>query len=449
MHPVKYDEWLKIKDFIPKEDIWIDKNGEYFKKSQYAKEYKLDDVLINENVIWIPNYVIKSPRECKSIIVNPKDLKSRVLLIHKDKEELRGTNVLKYIEWGEEQGFHERPTCKSREKWYDLGVREPAKILFLRATENKPAIYICPSGVLHDQTFYSIYPKEVKSVFVIALLLNSTLINYFFRELISGAGTALGMGALWSAVYEVSNFPFIDLSKLTTFHYHKLEKLIGNLNEKKVLTVFKELGTEDPEKISINRVDFLRRTLDEIVIQEILGFKMEDQLELYKAVIDLVKTRIERARSVVKRKKKKGVDIEALANGIVSRLNTKIEKFPDAYISDYKGLWSKKIKIPKGQPTFGSDINGFYVQIEGKEVYRGWDHDEAKFIYFAALTGASIVKLPLDKNALITALEAFEKNYRKLKEEVDTLLSTMISDVKVRKEVKDKVWSLLFSRQAV
>jgi hypothetical protein len=90
-------------------------------------------VLINENVIWIPNYVIKSPRECKSIIVNPKDLKSRVLLIHKDKEELRGTNVLKYIEWGEEQGFHERPTCKSREKWYDLGVREPAKILFFKS----------------------------------------------------------------------------------------------------------------------------------------------------------------------------------------------------------------------------------------------------------------------------------------------------------------------------
>ncbi|MCI4463086.1 MAG: SAM-dependent DNA methyltransferase, partial [Caldisericum sp.] len=25
MHPVKYDEWLKIKDFIPSEDIWIDK----------------------------------------------------------------------------------------------------------------------------------------------------------------------------------------------------------------------------------------------------------------------------------------------------------------------------------------------------------------------------------------------------------------------------------------
>ena len=37
-----------------------------------------------------------------------------VLMIHKDKKELEGTNVLKYIEYGESKGFHERPTCKSR-----------------------------------------------------------------------------------------------------------------------------------------------------------------------------------------------------------------------------------------------------------------------------------------------------------------------------------------------
>ena len=38
----------------------------------------------------MPNYVIKSPRECKSIVVKPEDLKYRVLMIHKDKKELEG-----------------------------------------------------------------------------------------------------------------------------------------------------------------------------------------------------------------------------------------------------------------------------------------------------------------------------------------------------------------------
>jgi type I restriction-modification system DNA methylase subunit len=69
---------------------------------------------------WVPNYVIKSPRECKSIIVKPEDLKYRVLIIHQDKKELEGTNILKYIEEGERKGFHKRPTCASRERWYEL-----------------------------------------------------------------------------------------------------------------------------------------------------------------------------------------------------------------------------------------------------------------------------------------------------------------------------------------
>jgi hypothetical protein len=76
-----------------------------------------------------------------------------------------------------------------------------------------------------------------------------------------------------------------------------------------------------------------------------------------------------------------------LANGIISRLTTKIERFPDAYLIDYKGLWSKEIKIPNGQPMIGSDVNGFYVQVRGEEIYRSWNREEAKFVYFAALTG--------------------------------------------------------------
>lgn len=45
----------------------------------------------DENGDWIPNYVIKSPRECKSIVVDSGDLKYRVLMIHEDKKELKGT----------------------------------------------------------------------------------------------------------------------------------------------------------------------------------------------------------------------------------------------------------------------------------------------------------------------------------------------------------------------
>jgi hypothetical protein len=443
MHPVKYDEWLGIKDFIPKEDIWIDKNGGYFKKSQYAKKYKLNDFLVNGNVIWIPNYVIKSPKECKSIIVNPKDLKYRVLLIHKDKEELIGTNVLKYIEWGEEQGFHERSTCRSRKKWYELPEIK-AGLIWIKGIWDRHFIPATYFEIFVDQQLYTVLLKSKIYHDVITALLNST---YFaiFQEL-TGRVT-FGEGVLWVAVYEPMQLQIPNPDNITNETLKKLNETFNRLKQRKIGTVFDEIGAYSHEEVSLNKVKPDRRELDKLIMGEILGLGEEEQLEVYKAVIDLVKTRIEKAKTVTKRKKKKkDIDIEALANGVISRLNIKIKKFPDDYLGDYKGLWSKEIKIPKGHPTFGNDLFGYYVQVGGKEIYRSTDHDEAKFIYFAALTGASSVKLPLDKKAIIVALEAFEKDYRKLKEEVDTLLSTLISDAKVGKEVEDKVWSLLFSR---
>jgi len=439
-HPVKYGEWLKIKDLVPKEDVWIDKNGKYFKKSQYAIEYKLDDVLVDGNVIWIPNYVVKSPRECKSIIVNPKDLKYRVLLIHKDKQELRGTNVLKYIEWGEEQGFHERPTCKSREKWYELPeVR--AELIWIKGIWDRHFIPVTDFEIFIDQQLYAVQLKSKAYHDAIIAFLNST---YFalFQEL-TGRVT-FGEGILWIAVYEPMQLQIPDPSKVANETLKKLVETFSGLKQREISTMFDEIGANSPEEVSLDRVKPDRRKLDEIVMNEILGLNEKEQIEVYRAVIDLVKTRIKRAKTVVRRKKKKNIDVKSLANSVISMLSTKIEKFPDAYLADYKGLWSKEVKIPTGRPMLGSDINGFYVRVRGEEVYRGWDQEEAKFIYFAALTGCSSVRIPLDKQTITLAVKTFEEEYKKLKEEVDGLLLTLIADAKIRKDVEEKIWKKIF-----
>jgi type I restriction-modification system DNA methylase subunit len=442
MHPVKYDEWLKIKDLIPTEDIWIDRNGEYFKQSQYAEEYRLDDVLIDGNVIWIPNYVIKSPRECSSIIVNPKDLKYRVLLIHKDKENLRGTNVLKYIEWGEHQGFHKRPTCASRQIWYDLGKWNFASLFWTEFFFNVHKTFYSLGNVFESDKHYGILPKVESHKAFLCLYLNCSLMPLF--RLISGF-QALGEGVLKMPVYEVANLPVINPRLLANDLLKEMESLCEKIRNYKVTDIFKEIGSS-PSEINLKSINQYRKMIDTIVLMKILGLSETELLDLYKAIIDLLKARVERAKTVVRKKKKKDVDVEALANGIVRRLNTKVGKFPSDYLTNYKGLWSNEIKIPTGQPILGSDLNGFYVRVRGEEIYRGWNQEEAKFIYFAALTGASSVKLPLDKQATRIAVEAFEKDYNKLKEEVGTLLLTLIPDVKVRKKVEDRVWSLLFTK---
>jgi len=442
MHPVKYSEWLKIKDLIPEEDIWIDRNGEYFRKSQYAKEHKLDDVLIDGNVIWIPNYVIKSPRECKSIVVNPKDLKYRVLLIHKDKKELKGTNVLKYIEWGEEQRFHERPTCASREKWYDLGKRDYGNGFWMMTIRDRFISWLSLGHIYVDARLYDIYVKKGQSPEFLIAYLNSTL-NTLIVEL-SSRSYGGGGGPIDVKVYEVMQLP-VPNPDLIIDHREEITQVVKELAQREIGNIFKEIGTDKVDEVSLHNVNPDRLKLDRIFMNKILGLSDEELLEVYRAVIDLIKARTEKARSIKKKVQKKGVDIEALANDIITRLTTKIDKFPDAYLGDYKGLF-RKIEIPRGQPVIGSDINGFYVQVGGEEVYRGWDSYEAKFVYFATLTGASHVKIPLNKQVVRAAVKDFEEAYNKLEKEVEELLVTSIHDSKIRREVKDRLFKLLFLR---
>lgn len=58
--------------------------------------------------------VIKSPRECKSIVIKPEDLKHKIFMCRKNREELRGSSALRYIEWGESRGFDKAPTVSNR-----------------------------------------------------------------------------------------------------------------------------------------------------------------------------------------------------------------------------------------------------------------------------------------------------------------------------------------------
>ena len=206
-------------------------------------------MLIDGNVIWIPNYVIKSPRECGSIIVNPKDLKYRVLLIHKDKEELRGTNILKFIEWGETQGFHERPTCASRQRWYELSLQERKENILCRRffdeIHNWPLNIV---GAYVDQTYYIAYIKDDISFLAVAYL-NSTL-GSLFTEIYGRFN--LGQGALQYAVYESASLPIYNPKNISDFSKQKLIYAIKLLSNRLIKTVFDEIGANFPEEVSLD-----------------------------------------------------------------------------------------------------------------------------------------------------------------------------------------------------
>jgi len=199
--------------------------------------------------------------------------------------------------------------------------------------------------------------------------------------------------------------------------------------------------------VTLSKVKVDRLELDRIIFK-ILGLNNNDLLALYRGVVELIVSRLKRVASARKKKKKNEVNPTAIAESIIKRINFN-RRFPEDYIASYKGPWIEELKLPKGSNVvLGTDLGGFYVKIDEREVYRSWKSHIAKYIYYALLCGNSIVRIPKNEEVVKEAVELFEEDLGKLKEEVNKLLELAIPDTKIRSEVESVVWKrLLKSRK--
>jgi hypothetical protein len=251
--------------------------------------------------------VIKSPRELKTIIVREEDLKYKVFMCHKSKEELKGTYALKYIEWGEKQGYSRRPTCATRPRWWDLGEWEISKNILPMFEDKRVYCFYNDCNAYIDAALYWVYSKT--NEINLNILLNSSLLK-LWKELLCRPPE--GLGVMQMKVYHYNEMPIpIDFLNIEfTANFLKVYKsFIG----REILTIFEELGFQKcnqrncnhpehpyehvkPEEVSFDRIMPDRRELDKIIF-EVLGLTEEEQLEVYRAVLELVKNRLLKAKS--------------------------------------------------------------------------------------------------------------------------------------------------------
>jgi hypothetical protein len=178
---------------------------------------------------WMPNYVIKSPRECESLGVNAKNLKNRLLMIHREKRELKDTNVLRYIKWGESQGFHKRPSCKNRIRWYDLGERKPASVNLNYLVYDVARAYVGSFWVSED--FHEIHAHAQD----IAAYLNSTIF-WLIQNLLGRV--SFGGGLLRIQAFELRRLPVYFRPEVL----RQLSIAFQSLRSRPAKSVFEEIG---------------------------------------------------------------------------------------------------------------------------------------------------------------------------------------------------------------
>ena len=398
---------------------------------------------------WAPNYIIKSSKECKSITVKQKDLKFRVLMIHKEKKALNKTSVLMWIKKGEQQGFHLRPTCASRGgRWFDLGIWEKPDFVWSDAYNIRFAVYET-QNTWGDKRFFFITVHNKKDYDIVLAFLNSTIIPLLIE--ISGI-TNLGEGAVYTNVYWLK---MLGVPTHKIISNVKLSSVFEKLKRREVLSIFEELGSASPGEVSLDKVKPDRRELDKIIMGDILGLTDNEQLEVYRAVVDLVRSRIEKAKSFGKKGKiKEGLDVELLTRTIKEKLGDKLlGHFYSEKILGQKNL--KTVKLFHPTPLTSPLAKGGKGGVEIKNELFGWrlssgkDHidcqseAEAEYLKIWLESGIEEVKVPKDESYISKILPELKA----LKEKIDRIISDHISSItsqKLQNKILQKLQGELF-----
>jgi len=389
--------------------------------------------------------IIFSLKEVDGYKLDRNRLSKRVIICWKNKEELKGTKLLKYIQEGEKKGFHKRPTCVSRglDSWYCLGKNWGyAPLIFPAKVGERMPIFL-NDNVFEDKKLYGVIPKKPEDKLILAALLNSTVSRFFIEftcRQLTGAQAIADID-----VVVVENLLIPNPAKLSPIIKASLEKSFDKLSKVPCESIFSEVAN-NPEEVSLDKVKPERRELDKIVMGEILGLTDKEQLEVYRAVVDLVKSRLEKAKSFGKKKKtKEGIDIHALTNIIVGRINgeQKVERLSDFYREKVLTLPGQSI-IKKQLPENAGEIK-IEKDLFGWKLYSGTNfikcrsEEEARYLKIFLDAGLSEIYVPKDDEYLKIILSELEK----LKTRIDEITNSYLESIpnpKIREKVRYEVY---------
>ncbi|GEM_PF-2128791 len=219
--------------------------------------------------------LIKSPRGCRRMLIDPEKHNQRVFICRKDREELRGTKALDYILQGEEHLFHMRPSLRGKSRWWELKGIEGVTHLWQKSVDRRHLQCQLIGDAIIDQRLYQLYYPAAP--FALTAVLNSA-ITILFRE-VTGR-VSLGEGALDCAVYEALSMPVVDPLRLDEM---ASKDLILALSARDIKAVDEELAMSDRSGVDHPIFDLLSLTAGE-------------REAVYEAVLSLVESRITRAK---------------------------------------------------------------------------------------------------------------------------------------------------------
>ena len=208
----------------------------------------------------------------ESLLLRPEQSPHQLFLCQKEKEALRGTAALAYIESGESQKLHQRPSVRTRRRWYDVGKRPPPSLSFAHRMHSTAKTLYVSEGCYVTGKF-----MELQCALELRIPLCFSLNSTFFQLMVNVNGRSnLGYGELELQTSDLGDLLCVDANLI----YAKgVDASLLASEEWDVLS-------PSPARIAIDNVIF-----------DILELTQGERDGVYEAVINLVETRLKKARS--------------------------------------------------------------------------------------------------------------------------------------------------------
>ena len=400
---------------------------------------------------WIieKNYLkplIRDPRDYKRILIDLASINDYVVIINEERSKIKGKLIEKYVLHGETKNYQmgknrnlipsKTNTCLSRQYWYKLPEVKPAYLFWQKEFDKSYRHYITKIPVFADQQFYMIYPNSNEDTEILASFLNST-VSWLISEV---TVPAMGLGAKVFTVADAKNFFLVNPSVLTTDVKNSVLTTFKKICNRDMGSVFDELGASSPKEVSLDKVKPDRRGLDKIVMGDILGLTDEEQLEVYKAVVDLVKSRIEKSKSVGKSHKvKKGIDLDATVELIISKIGDKsLKKWYEEKILLRNDLETRKLPEIGNNLTIEKGLYGWKIKGD-KGSLQCTSEVEAEFLKIWLEIGSKSISIPKDEAYLLKVTAELKALKKEIDDIIDSYLSSIL-DSKLKSQILYRVW---------
>jgi len=213
-------------------------NGIAHIRSKDGTEHMIESNYVQEPVLTKTREIVR-PR------VTVDDLEYRLVVL--DEEAANKPYAARYIRWGEAQGFHRRPTIKSRRPWWVIRVQDYAAIAFPMAHKRRPVLALLEDTSIHlDNRLYAIRPKRRDDALLLAASLSSTF-SILSREICGRAN--FGQGMLDMKVYEAEGLEVLDPSLLSNDAKHALLTAYDSISRRKILMLYDGVRLPDRQAL--------------------------------------------------------------------------------------------------------------------------------------------------------------------------------------------------------